>query len=85
MLEIILTGIVLISYMEILYSVGKEQPKPKLLIFCLIIFLMSTICIASIEIYNTYNIPATFGFEGHDYIINSQGIIEHSINCHCYD
>jgi hypothetical protein len=85
MLEIVLVGIVLISYIGILHSISKERPKPKLLIFCLIIFLIDALCIAGIEIYNTYNTPATFGFEEHDYIINSQGIIEHSINCHCYD
>lgn len=83
MLEIVLVGIVLISYIGILYSVSKE--RPKLLIFFGVVFLIIALCIAGIEINNTYNTPATFGFEEHDYIINSQGIIEHSVNCHCYD
>ena len=66
MLKIVLVGIVLISYIGILYSISKERPKPKLLIFWLIVFLMITLCIIGIE-------------------INNQEIIEHSINCHCYE
>ena len=85
MLKILLIGIVLIFYIGILYSVSKEQPKPKLFMFFFWIIVLIVLCIAGIEIYNAYNIPATFGFEGHDYIINNQGIIKHSINCHCYD
>ena len=85
MIEIVLVGIVLISYIGILYSVSREQPKPKLFIFFWIIAFIGALCIAGIEIYNTYNTQAVFGFEEHDYIINNQGIIEHSINCHCYE
>lgn len=33
MLGIVLVGIILISYIGILYSVSKERPKPKLFIF----------------------------------------------------
>lgn len=89
MLEIVLVGIVLISYIGILYSTCKNPLESKLFIFFFLVFLMVTLCIIviniGIEINNTCNIPATFGFEGHEYIINNQGIIEHSTNCHCYD
>ena len=51
MLKVVLIGTVLISYIGILYSVSKEQPKPKLFIFFFWIIVLIVLCIEGIEIY----------------------------------
>lgn len=51
MLEIILVGIVLISYIGILYSISRERLKLKLFIFYWIIILIAVLCIVGIEMH----------------------------------
>lgn len=79
----ILVPYLILSIVSIIKSEKQQSFKAVSIITLLLLMTLLTTSLYTIHLQS--NIKSEFGYNEHDYIVNENGIIEHSDNCHCFN